>query len=392
MKTIYLDNASSTPLRREVLEVMLPHFETSYGNPSSMHHKGRIANTQLEDARNSVAQALGVKPNEIFFTSSGTEANNLALYGIAHAHKERGRHILISSIEHPSILRAGERLVEDGFDVEYIPVDRHGLISVKDTLARIKSDTILISIMLANNEIGTIEPITELSKALVKKFPENSRPFLHTDACQATGQILVHPHTLGVDLMTLNSAKIYGPKGVGILYVREGISIGSLIVGGNQELGKRAGTENVPGIIGFAHALRLSLLEQTQHSEKLTILRDGFLKMLKKKLPQLILNGHPRERLPNNIHFSLPYIEGESLVLMLDTYGICASTGSACSTYDLLPSHVLRAIGQSPEVIHGSLRFTLGRDTTHEDLEYTANALSECASKLLAMSPLPLHI
>ena len=391
MKTIYLDNASSTPLRKEVLDAMLPHLENSFGNASSLHHKGRVAHTLLEEARHTVSSALGVKDSEIIFTSGGTEANNLALYGVARSYRARGTHILLSSIEHPSILQGGEKLSEEGFDVEYLPVDQYGRINIKDTLARIRPNTILISIMLANNEIGTIEPIRELSLH-VQKLPEHTRPFLHTDACQALGQILVTPDELGVDLMTLNSSKIYGPKGVGLLYVREGISLIPQMVGGAQEFGKRAGTENIPSIIGFAQALKLAVAEQVNQNKKHTMLRKKFLKMLKKELPQLILNGHPEERLPNNIHISLPYIEGESLVLMLDTYGICASTGSACSAHNLLPSHVLRAIGQSPEVIHGSLRFTLGRDTTEEDLTYTAQALSTCAKRLLSMSPLPLYV
>ncbi|MFZ2252958.1 MAG: cysteine desulfurase family protein [Minisyncoccia bacterium] len=392
MKTIYLDNASSTPLRHEVLEAMIPHLENSFGNASSLHHMGRIAHTLLEDARHTVSSALDVKAKEIIFTSGGTEANNLALFGVAQSYRVRGMHILLSSIEHPSILEAGARLSQEGFDVEYLPVDRYGQISVKDTLTRIRPDTILISIMLANNEIGTIEPIAELSSQLRKKFSKETRPFFHTDACQALGQIPITPDELGIDLMTLNSTKVYGPKGVGLLYVREGISLTPQMVGGAQEFGKRAGTENIPSIIGFAHALKLALTEQVDQSKKLIMFRNKFFKILKKKLPQLILNGHPEERLPNNIHISLPHIEGESLVLMLDTYGICASTGSACSAHDLLPSHVLRAIGQSPEVIHGSLRFTLGRDTTEEDLTYTAHALSLCAGRLLSMSPLPLYV
>lgn len=392
MKTIYLDNAASTPLRHEVLEVMIPHLVESYGNPSSIHHKGREANSLLEHARSAIASLLQVKSREILFTGSGSEANNLALRGIAHAHQARGKHILISSIEHPSILHTGEQLAHEGFEVEYIPVDQYGLISIKDTLARIRKDTILISVMLANNEIGTLEPVAQLSQKLKKTYTEKERPLLHTDACQATGQISILPHSLGVDVMTLNSAKIYGPKGVGMLYLREDILIQPLIIGGNQESGKRAGTENVPGIIGFAHALQLSQEEQTAHSAHLTALRTHFIKDLKKKIPQLTLNGHPTLRLPNNIHLSIPYIEGESLVLMLDTYGICASTGSACSSHNLLPSHVLRAIGQPPDSIHGSLRFTLGHTTTKEDLTYTATSLAACVARLQALSPLPIYL
>jgi cysteine desulfurase len=390
-KTIYLDNAASTPLRPEVLAAMLPHLQNSYGNPSSIHHKGLEAHTLLEHARESVARSLVVKPTEIVFTSGGTEANNLALYGVAHAYSTRGKHILLSAVEHPSILNAGEVLTREGFDVEYLPVNQYGEINITNTLARVRNDTILISVMLANNEIGTIQPIEELSRAL-RARESSSIPIFHTDACQATGQIPICPHTLGVDLMTINSSKIYGPKGIGLLYVREDISLCPVIVGGHQESGKRAGTENLPNIIGFAKALELASNEQQEHSALRTILRDSFISLLKEKLPQVTLNGQSVNRLPNNVHISLPNIEGESLVLMLDTYGICTATGSACSAHNLLPSHVLRAIGQPSEIIHGSLRFSLGRNTTREDLVYTVNTLSRCVERLEAMSPLPLHL
>lgn len=401
MKTIYLDNAASTSLRAEVLAVMLPSLQNQYANPSSIHHQGRIAHDALQGARSSVAKNLKTKTSEIIFTSGGTEANNLAVFGVARAHAVRKNsgdiaehrpHILISSIEHPSILEAGVALTGEGFDVEYIPVNQYGKISVNDVLSRVNQHTVLISVMLANNEIGTIEPIAELSKALKEKFNENVRPLFHTDACQATGQICIIPETLGVDLMTLNSSKIFGPKGVGMLYIREGVTLSPLLVGGTQELGQRAGTENVPSIIGFAYALSLALAEEEVRSKNLIELRDTFIMKLKKEIPEMSLNGHPIERLPNNIHISVPHVEGESIILMLDTYGICAGTGSACNADNLLPSHVLRAIGQTPEIIHGSVRFSLGHDTTTEDLEYTVNALAICVKKLKAMSPSPLHL
>lgn len=392
MKTIYLDNAAGTPLRKEVFTVMLPYIEHTYGNSSSIHHQGRAAREVLEQARASVANTLTVSPSEIIFTSSGTEANNLGIVGTARAAGERGAHILLSAIEHPSVLRAGEVLSSEGFIVEHLPVNHYGQINVHDTLARIRPNTILISVMLANNEIGTIEPIQELSNALDLQYSKNERPLLHTDACQAAGQIPLSPTALGVDLMTLNSAKIYGPKGVGMLYVRTGVPLSPVAVGGDQESGRRAGTENIPAIIGFAEALKLAAQEQAEHAAHLTVLRDTFITSIQEKIPSMILNGHPTNRLPNNIHISLPAVEGESLILMLDTYGICASTGSACDSHNLLPSHVLRAISQKPHLLHGSLRFTLGLSTTAEDLDHVAVALTTCFDRLYRMSPLPLHI
>lgn len=388
-KTIYLDNAAATPLRSEALAVMTPHLEYSYGNPSSIHQSGREALALLEEARSKASRLLEVHPAEIIFTSGGTEANNLALYGIAHAYSTQGKHILLSAIEHPSILKAGDVLMKEGFAVEHLPVDQYGQINVSEVLARIRPDTILISVMLANNEIGTIQPITELSRALRAR---ESSPLLHTDACQATGQISILPHTLDVDLMTINSSKIYGPKGVGLLYVRSSTNLEPQLVGGNQESGRRAGTENVPAILGFVKALELAFTEESAHHERLLNLRTSFINTLTEKFPRMILNGHPTRRLPNNIHISFPHIEGESLVLMLDHHGICTSTGSACTSHNLLPSHVLRAIGQPHELIHGSLRITLGRNTTSNDLEYTLNTLKTCVTRLESLSPLPLHI
>lgn len=392
MKTIYLDHAAATPLKKEVLEVMLPHLKTTHGNPSSLHHEGRTASHILESARMRVSSILRVCPEEIIFTSSGTEANNLALFGIARALSDRGKHILISCIEHPSVLEVAKVLAQDGFEIEYIPVDATGKVSVAFVLSRVRTDTILISIMYANNEIGTIQPIQELTEAIAQKFSGGSRPLFHTDACQATGQLCVSPLLLGVDLMTLNSSKIYGPKGVGLLYVRNTIQLAPHIVGGNQESGRRAGTENVPGIVGFVHALGLGISSMRVEAKRLSSLRDAFIDIVTKEIPSAVLNGHKTDRLPNNIHLSLPYIEGESLVLMLDTYGICVSTGSACSSHDLAPSHVLRAIGQSYELMHGSIRITLGAATTKKDVTYTCNALKICADRLRDLSPLPLHL
>lgn len=391
-KTIYLDNAATTPLDKTVFEAMLPYLKNTYGNPSSMHHKGREASFVLQEMRERTATVLDVQPEEIIFTGSGTEANNLALFGVARARRNRGKHVLLSTIEHASILSVGQVLTDEGFDVEYIPVNADGLVEVEDVLSRVRPDTILISVMYANNEIGTIQPIQELGEALKKMFSEQSRPLLHTDACQATGQITVAPTELMVDLMTLNSSKIYGPKGVGLLYVQEGITIASHIVGGQHEFGKRAGTENIAGIVGFTHALEKAIQNTEETAKKLTTLRDDFISALRTALPSMILNGHPTKRLPNNIHISFPFIEGESLVLLLDTYGICASTGSACSAHDLIPSHVLRALNHDPNLLHGSLRLTLGNETTVADLNTTVIALKASVERLCALSPLPLHI
>jgi len=373
---------------------MLPHLEHTYGNPSSIHHQGRRSYDALHAARKNVADRLQVKPHEIIFTSGGTESNNLVLQGIAHTYTSQSKnpHILISSIEHDSILEASTALKNEGFDIEYVPVDAYGRINVEYVLSRIRTETILISIMLANNEIGTIQPIQELGTALRERLSRAERPLLHTDACQATGQIQILPEKICVDLMTLNSSKIYGPKGVGMLYIREGTKLIPLVHGGGQEFNIRAGTENVPSIIGFSHALSLALNEAEVHARDLTVLRDTFIQSLKEKIPGCLLNGHESERLPNNVHVSIPDVEGESIILMLDTFGICASTGSACNADNLLPSHVLRAIGQNDTIIHGSVRFSLGKYTTKEDLMYTADALSKCVGKLRALSPLPLHL
>jgi cysteine desulfurase len=388
METIYLDYAATTPIRNEVIDAMLPYFKTTYGNPSSLHHVGREAQRILEGTRERIASHLRVSPHEIIFTSGGTEANNLALFGIAHAHKGNGKHILISQIEHASILSAGKILKEEGFDVEYVPVDAYGRVSPTDILSRIRKDTILISVMCANNEIGTVEPITEIGALLKEEYAETERPFFHTDACQAVGQLTVTPSLLNVDLMTINSGKIYGPKGVGLLYTRTGVTLSPHIVGGHQEMGRRGGTENVPLIIGFETALRYAIEELDTTRTHLLELQTFALELIKKRLPKATLNGHPTERLLNNIHLSFPCIEGESLLLLLDTQGVCVSTGSACASHALLPSHVLRAIGQKNELIHGSIRISLGKYTTKPELLTTIEILESAVNRLTKMSPL----
>lgn len=393
IKTIYLDNAATTPVRDEVLLAILPFLQGTYGNPSSIHHKGREARSALKLAREEIAHAIGVRQEEIVLTSGGTEANNLALRGVIQSVdvQHRKSHILISAIEHASILETAEALKKEGCDVEYIPVDMQGMVDVNTVLSLTRSDTALISIMYANNEIGTIEPIAEIAQALHNRFGTD-RPLFHTDACQAVGQLPIDVNKLGVDLMTINSGKIYGPKGVGMLYVREGVQLIPQITGGEQEHHLRAGTENVAGIVGFAKALTYAVLEMETTSKRLTVLRDTFITSIKNTIPEVVLNGHPTRRLPNNIHFSFPYIEGESLVLLLDMHGICASTGSACNAHNLLPSHVLRAIQQPDDLMHGSIRFSFGRHTTEEELVHVVSTLTTSASRLRALSPLPLKL
>ncbi|OGG87790.1 hypothetical protein A2592_02065 [Candidatus Kaiserbacteria bacterium RIFOXYD1_FULL_42_15] len=388
-KTIYLDYAATTPLASAVHEAMLVIERDIYGNPSSMHREGRRAFDILEQARLDTATAIGAKSKEIIFTGSGTESDNLAIIGIAHAYKKFGRHIIVSAIEHKAVLAAAHRLESEGFEVTYLPVSSDGLVNIDECMAAVRPDTILISIMYANNEIGTIEPITLLTATVKTLRGENPTPLFHTDSCQAVGMLPVDVTTLGIDLMTINSSKIYGPKGIGLLYLKSGVYLEPLIVGGDQESGRRAGTENVALAHGFALALKNAVANQTQTNKNITSLRDYFIENLFTICPDIILNGHKQNRLSNNVHVSIPYIEGESLVLMLDKDGVCCSTGSACSAIDLIPSHVLRAIGINDELIHGSLRFSLGTSTTKEEIDYTVVSLEKCISTLRSITAMP---
>jgi cysteine desulfurase len=387
MKTIYLDHAAGTPIREEVLEVMGIVQASIFGNSSSIHHVGRDALELLTNARDRVANALAVTAEEIVFTGSATEANNLALYGVLKKQKEK-RHLIVSAIEHPSILGVADKLREDGYVVDYAPVDTYGVVDTEALMSLVRPDTALISLMYANNEIGTIQPVADVCARIKSRFPRDERPLVHTDACQAGGLLSIFPHTLGVDLMTLNGSKMYGPRGVGMLYIRDGVAITPHTHGGHQENGRRAGTENIPAIVGFGEALTHAVREQQYEAMRLTLLRDQFRELLKKSTPSAHLNGHPSLCLPNNIHLTIPYIEGESLVLMLDRYDICAATGSACTAHDLTPSHVLRAIGIDPRNIHGSVRFTLGRTTTEDDIRTVATLLPLCVNRLLSISAL----
>ncbi len=393
MKTIYLDNAATTPIRDEVFCAMLPFLQDTYGNPSSIHHKGREAYDALMNAREEVARAQGARPPEILFTRGGTEAQNHPQRGVSGVAAGGGRksNILVSAVEHVSVRASADALQAEGYEVEYIPVDEYGYVSVEEVMSRVRKDTALISIMYANNEIGTIEPIAEIAKGLRDKFGAD-RPLLHTDACQTPGQLPIDVATLGVDLMTLNGSKMYGPKGVGMLYVRSGVHLAPTALGGHQEYGMRAGTENLAGIVGFARALTLAKEDEACEHTRLTTLRDALISRIQKAFPGATLHGHPTLRLPGNVHFSFPHIEGESLVLLLDTFGVCASTGSACNAEDLVPSHVLRAIGVSDERIHGTLRLTLGRTTTEADIDATMDALTHAVTRLTRISPSPLHL
>ncbi|MCA9357469.1 cysteine desulfurase [Candidatus Nomurabacteria bacterium] len=383
---IYLDHAASTPIDPEVLAVMSLAYSTTYGNPSSLHQIGRQAVDTLDTARTRIATTLEVKPDEIIFTGSGTESDNLAIIGIARANQMHGRHIVVSSIEHKAVLAAAHTLEKEGFSITYIKPDEAGIISVEAVLSAVTTDTILISIMYANNEIGTVQPIKAISEALKNIRPDQTYPIIHTDACQAPGMLPISPTTLDVDAMTLNGAKVYGPKGVGLLYLKKGIAIEPVLVGGGQEGGLRAGTESVPLILGFALALEKAVANTKKESVRLRSLQQFFIAELESKLSVVILNGHRTERLSNNINICIPDVEGESLVLLLDQANICCATGSACSAQDLEPSHVLRAIGRNDDIIHGSLRFSLGKSTTKKDLQYTVETLVASVTRLKSIT------
>ncbi len=403
-RKIYLDYAATTPIDEHVLATMLPYFDSKYGNPSSMHSSGRRATQVIARARKDAAMVIGSNPDEIIFTGSGTESDNLAIKGVALANRYHGNHIIISAVEHKAVLESAKQLEKDGFEVSIIPVDPFGLIDIDACVRCITEKTILVSVMYANNEIGTIEPITELSKAIHEwrqnrghNRSHNSAissnqlpqfPLLHTDACQAAGALSLNVNELGVDLMSLNSSKIYGPKGVGLLYKKRGIALQPLIVGGEQENMLRAGTESVPLIVGFVEALLKADAMRIEESKRLCELRDYCMDEIVARIDGVIINGHRTCRLPNNIHISIPFIEGESILLMLDNEGVEASTGSACSAFDLKPSHVLTAIGQSAEFAHGSIRFSLGRSTTKADIDRMADLLSTIVERLSGISAL----
>jgi cysteine desulfurase len=383
MKRIYLDYAATTPTHPEVVKAMLPYFTDTFGNPSSIHSYGQEAKGAIEEARVKVANLINARDEEIVFTSGGTEADNFALKGVAFANENKGNHIITSSIEHHAVIEPCKFLERSGFSVTYLAVDGHGQIDPDDVRKAITDKTIIISVMYANNEVGTIEPITEIGK-----IAKEAGIYFHTDAVQAVGHIPVDVNELGVDLLSMSAHKLYGPKGIGALYIRKGTKLVAFMHGGEQERRRRASTENVSGIVGFAKAAELAQQEISEEEKRLTYLRDQLIKGLLKQIDHTRLNGHPIMRLPNNVNVSVDYIEGESMVLNLDLEGICASTGSACSSSSLEPSHVLLAMGLSHEQAHGSLRFTLGKWTTEEEICRVLEVLPRIVAKLRAMSPL----
>jgi cysteine desulfurase len=385
-KAIYLDHAATTAVDPRVVEAMLPHFNPKYGNASSIYRLGQEAAEAIDEARRTVADILGCEPREVLFTSCGTESDNLALRGVGWARRNlgKGNHIITSSIEHHAVSHTCEQLEKHfGFEITYLPVDKHGLVDPGDVGRAIKDNTILISIMYANNEVGTIEPIAEIGKVA----RQMGVPF-HTDAVQAGGSLSLDVNELNVDLLSLSAHKFYGPKGIGVLYVRKGVPLLPTQTGGGHESNRRAGTENVPYIVGLATALKIAYEELEANNQRIAALRDRLIKGILESMDHAELTGHPTNRLPNNASFVFRYIEGESILLHLDLAGIYASSGSACSSGELEPSHVLLAMGIPPEVAHGSLRLTLGRENGQEDVEYVLETLPGIVQKLRGMSPL----
>ena len=382
MKQVYLDYAATTPVKEEVVKEMLPYYTEIYGNPSNLYSRGLEAKDGIDTARKRVAGLINAEPQEIFFTSCGTEADNWVLEGVADSLKDKGRHIITSRIEHHAILHTCEFLEKHGFEVTYLDTDEDGTVSPGALKDAIRDDTILVSIMMANNEIGTIEPIKELAAVAKERGV-----LFHTDAVQALGNVPIDVKDLGVDFMSMSAHKIYGPKGVGALYMRKGIRIANFMHGGAQESRRRAGTENVAGIVGFGKAAELAGKDLAQHIERLSGLRDYFWQRIRDSITGVQLNGHAVNRHPGNLNISFDYIEGEAILLMLDAFGVSVSTGSACSSKSLVPSHVLEAIGVPITKMNGTVRFTLGDFTTKEDIDYAVDALIRVVDRLRELSP-----
>ena len=380
---IYLDHAATTPVKPPVLEAMLPYFTEYYGNPSSVYKLAQRNKKTLDDARAVVARHLGAEPKEIFFTSGGTEADNWAIKGIAAALKEKGNHIITTNIEHHAVLHPCQHLEKLGFDVTYLEVDGDGLVTPEQVEQAIRAETILISIMYANNEIGTIMPIAEIG-AVARAHGV----VFHTDAVQAVGHLPIDVKAENIDLLSLSGHKFYGPKGIGALYIRRGVKLPSFLHGGGQERGKRPGTENVPGIVGLATAIDLAYQDLAAKNARITTLRDYLIDRIFERIPYCRLNGHRQQRLANNVNFSFDFVEGESLLLLLDIEGIAASSGSACTSGSLDPSHVLLALGLPHEQAHGSIRFTLGEDNTQAELDLVLDKLPVFVERMRSMSPL----
>ena len=382
-RKVYLDSAATTYVGVEAMNEMMPCFNILYGNSSSLHSFGREATRVVDIARDRVAHAINAKSNEIYFTSGGTEANNWAIKGIAHANSFKGRHIITSAIEHESILESCRQLEKEGFEVTYIGVDSNGLVSLADILHHIRKDTILISIMAANNEVGTIQNI----KAIAQTAHENGILF-HTDAVQAVGAFKIDVQDMGIDLMTISSHKLYGPKGCGALYIRSGVKIDNLIDGGNQERKKRGGTTNVPAIAGFGKAIEVAVRDLIVNQQKIKKLREYFIKQVTEKIDLIQINGHPYQKVQGIVSISFNLIEGESILLLLDMEGIAVSTGSACTSGSLEPSHVLKAMGVADEISQGTIRFSFGKSITKEDIDYVVEKLVTVVAKLRSISPM----
>ena len=379
---MYMDHAATTYAAPEVVEAMLPYFSEKFGNPSSVYGIGQENKAAVEEARAKVAAAINAEPNEIYCTAGGTESDNWVLKGVAFANIRKGKHIITTAVEHHAILHAAEWLQSQGFEVTYLPVDQYGMVSPADVEKAIRPDTILISVMYANNEVGTIQPIAEIG-AIARAHGI----YFHTDAVQAVGHVPIDVKAEHIDMLSLSGHKFYGPKGIGVLYIRRGVRIQNLLHGGAQESRHRAGTENVAGIVGLGAAIERAVAAMPEESARLTAMRDHMIRELL-KIPASHLNGHPTQRLPNNVNITFEYIEGEGILLLLNMFGICASTGSACNSASLEPSHVLTAMGVPHEIAHGSVRLTLGERNTEEDVSYVLEKLPEVVGKLRSMSPL----
>ncbi len=382
-KLIYLDNAATTQVSEEVLNEMLPFFRQTYCNPSAIYSFAGEGKKAVDLAREKTAELIGAKMEEIYFTGGGSESDNWALKAAAEAYSSKGKHIITSKIEHHAILHTCEYLEKQGYEITYLDVDEEGKISLEELKTAIRSDTILISVMMANNEIGTIEPIAEIGK-----IAHENGVLFHTDAVQAYGHIPIHVDDMNIDMLSASGHKFYGPKGVGILYIRKGVKIRSFIHGGAQERNRRAGTLNVPGIVGFGKAAEIAGKKMEERTAKEIVLRDHLIERILSEIPYIRLNGHRTDRLPNNVNFCFRFIEGESLLILLDQLGVCASSGSACTSGSLDPSHVLLAIGLPHEIAHGSLRITLSEENTFEEIDFVADELKKIVERLRGMSPL----
>jgi cysteine desulfurase len=384
MQKVYLDNAATTMVRQEVLDAMIPAFTTYYGNPSSLHEFAREAGKLVDEARAKVANAIGAKPDEIVFTGGGSESDNMVLRGVAAANKKKGKHIITSAVEHHAVLYTLQAMEREGVaELTILPVDEYGLVTAEQVKDAIRDDTVLVSIMFANNEVGTIMPVAEIGKVCREKGV-----LFHTDAVQAVGHVAINVTEMNIDMLSMSAHKFHGPKGIGALYIKKGVRVPALIIGGGQEKKRRAGTENVPGIVGMGRALELAVEHMEANAVRVGALRDKLMKAIPAAIPDVKLNGHPTKRLPNNVNFSIRYIEGESILLMLDINGIAASSGSACTSGSLDPSHVLLAMGLPHEIAHGSLRLTLSEFTTEQEIDYVLDLLPQIVQRLRDMSPL----